>query len=40
MKELYFLLIAKSDNDKMLENASTVHKRGAGKAKGGGTLLA
>ena len=38
--DLYFLLIAKINNYKILENPITVHKRVAGKAKGGGSLLA
>ena len=38
--DLYFLLIAKINNYKILENPIAVHKRVAGKAKGGGSLLA
>lgn len=37
--DLYFLLIAKVNNYKIIENPITVHKRVAGKAKGGGSLL-
>ena len=38
--DLYLLLTAKLNNYEILEHPLTVHKRIAGEAKGGGTLLA
>ena len=38
--DLYLLLTAKINNYKILENPLVVHKRIAGEAKGGGSLIA